>query len=368
MLTVRTIESLSQLASVEEAWKQLWERADCPSPFLSPAWVRCCVESYRVERRLALLVVEASSELAAVVPLWVSTKRFRGQRLRTIEHITSPDTPFCDWIVRSELRREVISRVLDLLYTRLHADWDVADLWPWPANSPNSRTMQQLLQEMGRRYLQGPSSRLPLLKLGDGWEAFLKRRSSKYRKTSRNIENRIRRLEGVSVECHRSDERGTALRELVEVSRNSWKGRDGIGLGSSAETLRFFEKLTSTADKQGWLLLWVLKHEDRPIAMEYDLLQGAEVFALRADYDQAYREYSPGAFLQSHIIRECAELGFQEYNTGPGLGEYKLRAADEISETERLTLYNENVRGVAAWAVERFLVPAARQVRESMRR
>ena len=98
----------------------------------------------------------------------------------------------------------------------------------------------------------------------------------------------------------------------------------------------FFAALTRRATARGWLALWTLRLDGRLVAMEYQLRHDGRVNALRADFDPALREVSPGSALNFAIARALFERGgVHEYDMGPGLNDYKLRWATGNHEAVR---------------------------------
>jgi CelD/BcsL family acetyltransferase involved in cellulose biosynthesis len=91
--------------------------------------------------------------------------------------------------------------------------------------------------------------------------------------------------------------------------------------------------------------------------MEYDIEFGGKVYALRADYDEAYASHSPGAFLEYHIIKHLFTNSYVEYNTGPGLNDYKLHWTDEFKENKHVLVCNRSLTGWLIWTLEGRLVP-----------
>ena len=68
-----------------------------------------------------------------------------------------------------------------------------------------------------RKFLVSRSSILPYLPIEGGWNEFLRTRSAKYRKTTRNVANRIARLGHVQVEKSRTDPQGKILDAVTDI-------------------------------------------------------------------------------------------------------------------------------------------------------
>jgi CelD/BcsL family acetyltransferase involved in cellulose biosynthesis len=136
-----------------------------------------------------------------------------------------------------------------------------------------------------------------------------------------------------------------------------------VSIGSREGTRKFFELLTDAAGQQGWLLVWLLKIDQIVVAMEYDLEYKGVVYALRADFDETYGEYSPGAYLEYHVIKYVFEQGYLEYNTGPGLNAYKLHWTNEFKENVALHLCNHNLRASMIGLFEGRMRPLLTRIR-----
>jgi CelD/BcsL family acetyltransferase involved in cellulose biosynthesis len=129
----------------------------------------------------------------------------------------------------------------------------------------------------------------------------------------------------------------------------------------------FFAALTRRAAARGWLALWTLRLDGTLVAMEYQLRHAGRVNALRADFDPALREVSPGSALSFSIARALFERGgVHEYDMGPGLNEYKLRWATGTHEGTHLVVYRPTAYGRLLHLLDTRLRPAVRRVRERL--
>lgn len=367
-LVVEEWRTADRLTADADSWTRLLRDSGLASPFLSPQWFRSCLLAYGKGKRPLILVVRDAGELVGVAPLWLASRRVRGVRLRCLECIHGLDTPFIELIVQPSRRDEVLAGLLDHLYNRRLSAWEIARLGPWCSDSPNLARLGACVERAGGKIVRESSTQLPYLPLEEGWEAFLRSRSAKYRKTTRNIANRMRRLGAVEVQCHKRDPDGRILSDVLAVSARSWKHRAGVGLATVPEAREFFREWTRHAEDEGSLLVWLLKYEGEPIAMEYDLEHDGRVYALRSDFDERYGDYSPGSFLQSQILQRLMSDGYKEYNTGPGANDYKLHTADRMGRTSAVTFFNNNLKATLVWAMEKHLVPTARALRQGLAR
>ncbi|MEW5977990.1 MAG: GNAT family N-acetyltransferase [Acidobacteriota bacterium] len=311
-----------------------------------------------------MLVVQDGDEVLGIAPLWQGRSKIREVPVQRVEFILCPDTPAADFIVCPDRREEVLDALFGYLLSADFRDsWDVISLAQWPQDSPNFAASQQILKRLRIHYFDQTTSVTPVIALNGSWEEFLQTRSPKFRKTHRNVANRLGRLEGVEVHCHRRKAEDSLFEQILEVSSRGWKAAEGLAIGSLPATRRFFSALTETAAIRGWLMVWLLKVKDQPVAVEYDLADGKQVFALRADFDQSYKEYSPGSFLEFQIIKTLFDEGFSEYFTGPGLNAYKLHWTEVTCENKEVHIFNHNLKGRFLWRLERQIVPLLKKVK-----
>ena len=363
MLTIEEITSENQFREVRPVWKNLLEKERIQSPFLSHDWFECCLAGYGRGKGIFTLVVRDGATVVGITPFWRYQETVRGIDVRKIGFITCPDTPYADFIISVRYRKEVLKTILHYLHTTRKEIWDVLTLKHWPAESPNYKDFHEILRQEHKKPITGVSSKTPYIPIQGDWEQFFQTRSVRFRKSRRNIVNRIDKLKTIELQCYREEKNGVLLKDILAVSQKSWKQKHGVAISSKEEAKRFFKNLTEVAGKQGWLLVWVLKKDSVPIAMEYDLVSGKKVYALRSDFDEAYSEFSPGAYLEYQIIKSLFKEDYLEYNTGPGMNTYKLQWTDHVNENVILHICNNNLRGLTVSALEGKLFPALRRIK-----
>jgi CelD/BcsL family acetyltransferase involved in cellulose biosynthesis len=361
-MKVRLVTSLREFDALALIWEEVTQESGQASPFLSHDWFACCWRTAGPERQREVGLVEDASGPGALLPLMRWKARVRGLPVRMVGLLDSPDTPFADFPVAGAFE-EVIGTFLDSLRER--RDWDVLSLQKLPVHSRTVRALQAALlgqfpwRELGREHS-------PYLTISESWEEFFRQKTQRFRKTYRNIENRIQRDGAVTVEEHREvDPDGPVFAEALEVSRQSWKGPRTLAMATMQGMPRFFRELTQRASAKGWLHLWILRLNGRAVATEYQIGANGSLHDLRADFDSALADLSPGTCLSLRIIRSLFEQrSVREYDMGPGANPYKLRCATGVHETLALEVYARTAYGRLLHGIETHLVPVARRWRE----
>ncbi len=363
-MKVRFITSLREFDALAPIWQEITRASGQTSPFVSHDWFACCWRAAGPNRHREVWLLEDAAGPVALIPLVKLRSRTRGLSVRTIRLLDSPDTPFVDFPVARGID-EVMSVFLDSL--RQRRDWDVFSISKLPIHSMLYKVLEATLPGQFPWRIAG-REQSPHLAISGTWDDFLRQKSPRFRKTFRNVENRMDRSGKVAIEEHREvDPDGPAFADALEVSHQSWKGPSGVAMATMEGMPRFFRELTRRASANGWLHLWMLRLDGRPIATEYQIGAGGSLHALRADFDAAFADLSPGAFLNGCIVKTLFQRRtVHEYDMGPGTNEYKLRWASGTHEAVGMEINAPTPYGRLLHKVETCLVPAARRWRDRL--
>ena len=365
-ITVEAVTTREGVAALAKEWEGLLASVGKSSPFLTPDWIECCL-GYDPARSPHVVVAKSGATVTGIAPLWRGRTAYRGLQARTLSFISSSETSETDLIVRPDAREETLRAFVRYFYTGGPAVWDVVSLGQWPAESENAKQVLRELRSSRLPYFVGVSSIVPYIPIAGDWESFWQSRSYLFRKSRRGILNRLKRLGESEVVAIAGDRPDEALELYRNVAGRGWKHAEGLAVTSRPELGRFFECMTSTAGRRGWLRVWALKIGGEAVAVEYHIGSAGRIHALRADYDEAWAAHSPGACLEYHILRQLFEEGCREYSTGPGRDEYKRRWTDHERTNACVTLCRRTPAGLAAWFLEALAAPAVRRARALFR-
>jgi len=358
---VRRIDTLDAFDVLAPQWQALATESGQTSPFLSHEWFGCC---WRVAtaRLPEVLLVEDTSGPVAVVPLVHWKGALHGLPVRFVGLLNAPDTAFADWLVLGRAE-PVVEAVMAHLSSR--SDWDVMALSAVPPSSPALKALQGWLP--GRyRWQRIHPVRSPYLTTTGTWDEFWTGTSQRFKKTVRNVRNRLAKTGTVSVEEYREVAPDSAVfADLLGVSARSWKAPRSLAIATMPGMAQFFRELTVHASARGWLRLWIMRLDGLPVATEYQLEADGRVHALRADIDAAVPdELSPGTHLSAEIVRTLfARESVYEYDMGPGDNDYKGRWAQGFHELSRLRIFRPGAYGALLYTLEARLLEAVRRFR-----
>lgn len=370
-LTVRLVTEPEKFASLRAAWNAIDAASPCPRLFLQHEWFDAAWRWRRQAAQLHLLCLLRDDELVAVLPLVREDIERRGHRIRELSFLTVPDTQACDLIVAARNRGAAVETLTAELVRR-KSEWDVLRLSYLPPASIAATSLREALAGRGvATRLEGGGGNA-YVRLDSSWEAYYAARSRSLKKANNLAANRLKKAGEVRIdwlEPGSNDARrlGETLDRIVAISAASWKRHTGNSLENPGPQA-FIRRLSELARERGWLSVWTLTLDGRPLAMEYQLLADGRVFALRSDFDATFDELSPGSHLNRHLLERLFGRGLSRYCMGLGDNAYKQRWADDAEPVLELSAYGRTLTGrwLALW--ETSLKPVARRLRDCLTR
>jgi hypothetical protein len=211
--------------------------------------------------------------------------------------------------------------------------WDILFL---TGISEDSRQFEELVRGFQTDHFMGvgPSMGRQFASLDGGFEGFLSRRSSKFRA---NMRRGLRDAEDAGIKFqYLSDFAGKeecdqVFDRIIRVERESWKGRQGVGIAQGRMYDFYKRMLPRLADKNALRVIFATL-DDSDIAYCFGGLFGQTYRGLQMSYHQSYGEHSPGNLVQLEMIRNLSEDGVDVYDMGQSM-DYKASWTDGEFET-----------------------------------
>jgi CelD/BcsL family acetyltransferase involved in cellulose biosynthesis len=341
------------LESIAPEWEQLADRVD-GSPFLRPGWIGAWWRAFGTGR-LEIVALRADGRLVGLVPLY----RCRG----TVRSITNWHSPEFSFLVQDEA---VAVALASALLGRGARRVQLAFLDPERAGL---RECHAVAARAGYRTLERTLERCPYIVIG-GDRAKLEDGVSG--KLIRDLGRRRRRLEeqgSVSVEVADGRERfEELLEEGFRVEASGWKGERGTAIASRPETRIFYRDVAAWAAERGWLRLFFLRLDGRPLAFELTLAAGGALYRLKGGFDPDWQKYSPGKLLLHATLTHAFGSGLKRFEF---LGEddpFKLEWTNSYREMKLLQVFAPTAPGFVDWTAYAYGRPIAKRVLALLRR
>ncbi len=146
----------------------------------------------------------------------------------------------------------------------------------------------------------------------------------------------LRRGEQANVEVVKAQTAEEALRmfdELVRLHQSHWEGRGEPGACSSASFRDFHRAMIRHYAASGRLWVFGLKHEDRWIALHYDIEAGDTLYYYLSGIDpQSSPKLSPGNLILLHAVDLAARCGLERLDLMAGDYAFKRHLSNDAGE------------------------------------
>lgn len=367
LLRVSIVDTEQEFRDLAESWNRL-ARNCARSVFFQHEWFDAAWAWRREDSSLFVLLAWEDDGLAGILPLVRVRARGRFPALRSLEFLAVPDTQFCDLIAAPEDR----SRAAEAFCAELHRrrnQWDRLVLRYLDATAAALSGIGAGLAARHYPCNVRTQGRNLFVTLEPSWDSYYGARSRSLKKANNLAANRLKKTGEISVQWVTSGNSGEpairgALQHAIDISRRSWKQDTGNSLDRPGPG-GFIETLTAHAARRGWLSLWLLSVDGRPLAMEYQLLDAGNVYALRADFDAACEEISPGSYLMRTLLESLFGKGLRRYYMGPGENAYKTRWTEDGDTLHQMVVHGRTWRGRLMRVFEDVVKPSARWLRDA---
>ena len=364
MIRIELIRDERDFQALRESWNSLARASGLCTVFARHEWFDASWRWCGLNGTPLIICVHRDESLIGVLPLLQSTEKQFGMALQKLEYLSVPDCQASDLICAKTDEQEVSGAIASQLASS-DVPWDVMEIDKLSDDSVVARSLRQRLAEHGLRSDWREESGNPGISLQCTWDEFYSRRSRRLKKGNNNIANRLRRDGGeCSIERFSGDtaDFNSAMRSVIELSAKSWKRDTGLTFDNPGPRA-FIERLTEHAKDLGWLSIWQLEIEGKPVATEYQIVYEGRIHALRSDYDPEYESLSPGTYLNWKMLERLFSEDEKFYSMGPGDNPYKLRWAEEIEPQSRLVVRNATMKGGYLTFLNDYVRPVARRLR-----
>jgi CelD/BcsL family acetyltransferase involved in cellulose biosynthesis len=351
-MNIQIVTTQSGFWGLEKAWNALLEEIGDGSVFLTFEWFKTWWEAFGRNKHLYItLVKDAAGKITGIAPLMKYTGTCARLPVKKISFLYNDNAAECGFIIPGNCEKN-LNAILDCLQEQKD-NWDVIEFQSIAENSTAYKELKKILRKRKFRFGVKDWLHSPYIAIDSDWEEFVSGRSKKLRKNIRNLLNKLNRKGTFSIQhINGLDRNGDILKTIIAISETSWKTRYNRSLAGTAENRHFFENLYSAACKKGWLNIWLLKIKDEPVAYEYHLTYRNKAYALRADFNEEYKNLSPGSTLNAMIIKKYFEKGIQEYDLCGHADDYKLSWTSSVRKHSIFVIYKDTWYGALLYFLD----------------
>ena len=360
-LKVGCVDDFWGFNALRADWNELLRASAADNPFLTWEWLNAWWKHLHGTARLRIVTVRDGYELIAVAPLmetpgglrWFSRLEFLGTGFAGSDYL--------DVIVRRGREAVAIAAVAGYLKSRGTA----IRFDHLPPESFGAQVAAQLAGD-GWPRTELPGGVCPVIPLaGHTWDSYLATVGSAHRA---NVRRRLRAIEqkfAVRFERVTTDrQRRDALTLLAKFHETRFE-QDGTAF-ITPEMRAFQDEATRRALERGWLRMYVLRLNDKTVAVMYGFLYNRQFYFYQHGFDDQFRAHSVGLVLMALSVQEALAEGAQTFDMLWGVESYKWLWTRETRLLQRIDLFPPRIGGTvhrAALEARRTLGALKRRVR-----
>lgn len=360
MLRIDEITTPAALADFAAEWNAVLDASGIDHPFLTHEWITCWWESYGTGSEMYVLVARRDGAAVGIAPLMITRENRRGVTVRALTFMANYHSNRTGFILAGD-GRDALNALCGHIVTR-RADLDMWTLDFIPEGSNGDLLLPGILRARNMPHVIMRSLVSPYITIDKPWDAYWAARKKKFRHGIKQDTGNFLRDGQPDITLYTAENLDSVYADLLQVSRATWKYQAGTAIASTPENIHFYHCLARIAAARGWLNIWLLRREGRPVAFSYCLVYKGRAMVLKIGFDIACAQDGPGGVLSMHSIRHYFGAGLTEYDW---LGEnepFKRKWTSLVRAHNKYLVFTRRPRGRLLYFIEQSAVPAIKKV------
>ncbi len=361
-MDIKRISDPRIFSAMRDRWNDFAERTKGDALFMRHEWLLNWWNAFvPASGEICVLTAERGGELAGALPLKITGEKVRGLPARRLSFIDDSSWTTGDILVEND-NPDVVRAFAGYI---LKLKWDVIELQNISL-TPSVQVFIEALKGRNMDFSSVSGATFPYIRPSVPWEDFFRSRSTRFRKASRNKLNKIAKRGAVEVRRYSApEEMEEALGIIFDIGLRGWKHTIGNSVSSTEANRSFYAGVAREMSAAGGVDIWVLSLEGVDIAFEYHIRNGKYIIGLVGDFDDGYKDVSPGSVLDLSIMRRL----FEEerdcvYNMGSGSSFYKDNWTSDSMQYNRLFFFKNSAYGRLLGFTEKRLITGLKGIRD----
>ena len=324
---------------MKDIWNKVLDKSRDNNVFLTWENMMNNIGLFEKEVKLRILCVMDESKIVSIAPFKQSNYSMsKLLSYKVVEPLTCRTSDYTGLILAE---KELACLRLVLKYLFEHKDWDFIYLYDVPETSIIFDLLPKVKQDFKFEITQGKIC--PYVLLPNSCDELMQKLSRKFRK---NLRRSLRKLQEDcgKVELKEYTEIGS-LEETTKIFFNlhqkRWKKKGKSGVFFSQEVCDRTLNSARLFAQKGWLSLYFLTVNDKPIAAQYDLEYNQKMHYWLGGFDPAYSSYSVGSLIVLKVLEDCIGKRIKEYDFMKGDEQYKFNWSREFRRNLNIRFVND---------------------------
>lgn len=179
------------------------------------------------------------------------------------------------------------------------------------------------LEKTALRFEEFPATDCMTIDLSEGFDAWLVRRSRKFRKSIRQLKP----PEGLEVVDARADDPDSLMDRILAVQQKTYKWREGMDIFQGENYVRFYRDILEQLHARGEARILFGQLDGQDMSYIFGGVSGTVYRGFQMSYVEELKEFGIGNYLQINNMKASAAEGITHYDLGMHAA-YKERWAD----------------------------------------
>ncbi len=346
------VKDYNSLKNLREDWNRLASNDPSIYPFICFEWFDLWFRAFGKTNLIHIYLLKNAKRICAIIPFIKYYGAVNGIPGSIIQFAVNDHSNKIDIISDKQDVSRYVERVMAELVRENFLMIYFEDFY---AESESVQVILSFLENNGYKFIHDKKfiRESVIIDLKKRWDDLKAGLSKRFNNNINNKMNRLKRAGELQVVKYTAyEELPNAFNCIEKISSKSWQGKNSTGLFSKEDTKIFYKGLAEYASNAGWLSIWVLYLDSKPIAYEYHLTAGSVEYALKAEYDQEYSELSPGSVLDAYVVKEVSKGFAEKYDLLGYKDLYKTRWSNKTEKYMRLYIYKRNLIGTLSHFIE----------------
>jgi len=326
-LRVTICHSWEKLEEWIPSWDAILQENQSLSIFSTPEWLGSWWKAFGKDRRMIALAFSAEGNvLVGLAPLYLDEVQRppfgKLARLRLVGDGTG-DSDGLDVIARPGFEGSCAQALLRWLTG--HQKWDVCSLNTLAQNSAVAKALMRELEGARWRFLADSCPR-SAIHLPGSWSQYCEQLSPGFRPLVTRYPRRLAGRYQVRIcRCENADDLAKGLEILFSLHMQRWNLANQPGSFGSEERKEFYELMSRSFLRRGWLELWLLELNGTAVAAQFCFRYGDTVSILQEGFDPKFAADKVGYALRATMLKHFIETGVRQYDFLGGLAAHKQK-------------------------------------------
>ncbi|MGA2682160.1 MAG: GNAT family N-acetyltransferase [Candidatus Bathyarchaeia archaeon] len=324
-MAILEFQRIDEINDFEREWNQLLAQSLDNNPFLTYEWLTTWWKHFGEGRELKLFTAESQGAVSLVIPVMYTRSKVFGSRRCKVEFVASGDSDYQGFLVTNFQKA---ARTVNELLESIIEDSNDADrviFGEVPEDSFTARLLEGVSGE-GFGASHSTASSCPYVSLPSNYDGYRQTLGSNMRRKLKVWEKQASK--DYRVEFIRYDKIGTvkeAMKIFFELHQKRQMAKGNCGVFHDSDKRSFHMDIANAFAEKGWLGLFFLTFNDRPVSAIYSFEYNAKLYAYLCGFDPEYARYRPGHLAFANLIKYGVGKKLKELDFLRGDEEYKSR-------------------------------------------